>query len=356
MSEITSQELKDELSSIQENSVNYSILTSEQDFHNANIKLSNPKLIKDELLHYQNIFSKLKFLYLEQETRDIFLREISEINYKLPPKDKNFINDSDFQLLEQETQISKQRLKHNKQDMYKKISQLERITNETDLLYTNYNNRCRQIQESINEEVNSLEMKIDELVNQNEDNHTIMEYMMDSRPSSVSEMISSQDKDILKQDAIDKLHEINKDINDTTTQYKNSSHQIETISNKLNDLNKILNDLQPMDYKDDKLQKYTKWCIEMNEILTKLSVVDKIELNQEEEKPHSQNEYCLSINWSSGNGQNKLVIKYHEGDWKITSLQGFKGNNTKIISRINSLGNQNDFFKAIAQFIIELTG
>lgn len=51
MSENTSQELKDELSSIQKNSINYSILTSDQDFHNANIKLNNPKLIKDELLH-----------------------------------------------------------------------------------------------------------------------------------------------------------------------------------------------------------------------------------------------------------------------------------------------------------------
>ena len=373
MSENTSQELKDELSSIQENSINYSILTSDQDFHNANIKLNNPKLIKDELLHYQNIFSKLKFLYLEQETRDIFLREISEINYKLPPKESNFINEIEFESFNQETQISKQRLKKNKQKMYNKISQLELITNDTDLLYTNYSNRSRQIQQLLNDEINSLELKInDELMMQN-DNQTIMEYMMDSRPSSsVSEMISLlqnnenhnhnhnnqdqvNDNDILKKNAIDKLHEINNDINEITKQYENNLYQIEIITKKLNDLNDILKNLKPREYKDDKLQKYTKWSTEMNEILTKLSIINKVELNKEEGTT-SGNEYRLSISYGDS-GTNNLIIKYHEGDWKIVSLQGYKdnNNNNKLISKINSLGNQNDFFKAIAQFIVELT-
>ncbi|KHC70544.1 Hap43p-induced protein [Candida albicans SC5314] len=373
MSENTSQELKDELSSIQKNSINYSILTSDQDFHNANIKLNNPKLIKDELLHYQNIFSKLKFLYLEQETRDIFLREISEINYKLPPKESNFINEIEFESFNQETQISKQRLKKNKQKMYNKISQLELITNDTDLLYTNYSNRSRQIQQLLNDEINSLELKInDELMMQN-DNQTIMEYMMDSRPSSsVSEMISlSQnnenhnhnhnnqdqvnDNDILKKNAIDKLHEINNDINEITKQYENNLYQIEIITKKLNDLNDILKNLKPREYKDDKLQKYTKWSTEMNEILTKLSIINKVELNKEAGTT-SGNEYRLSISYGDS-GTNNLIIKYHEGDWKIVSLQGYKdnNNNNKLISKINSLGNQNDFFKAIAQFIVELT-
>ncbi|KHC64250.1 Hap43p-induced protein [Candida albicans P78042] len=373
MSENTSQELKDELSSIQENSINYSILTSDQDFHNANIKLNNPKLIKDELLHYQNIFSKLKFLYLEQETRDIFLREISEINYKLPPKESNFINEIEFESFNQETQISKQRLKKNKQTMYNKISQLELITNDTDLLYTNYSNRSRQIQQLLNDEINSLELKInDELMMQN-DNQTIMEYMMDSRPSSsVSEMISlSQnnenhnhnhnnqdqvnDNDILKKNAIDKLHEINNDINEITKQYENNLYQIEIITKKLNDLNDILKNLKPREYKDDKLQKYTKWSIEMNEILTKLSIINKVELNKEAGTT-SGNEYRLSISYGDSS-TNNLIIKYHEGDWKIVSLQGYKdnNNNNKLISKINSLGSQKDFFKAIAQFIVELT-
>ena len=373
MSENTSQELKDELSSIQENSINYSILTSDQDFHNANIKLNNPKLIKDELLHYQNIFSKLKFLYLEQETRDIFLREISEINYKLPPKESNFINEIEFESFNQETQISKQRLKKNKQKMYNKISQLELITNDTDLLYTNYSNRSRQIQQLLNDEINSLELKInDELMMQN-DNQTIMEYMMDSRPSSsVSEMISLlqnnenhnhnhnnqdqvNDNDILKKNAIDKLHEINNDINEITKQYENNLYQIEIITKKLNDLNDTLKNLKPREYKDDKLQKYTKWSIEMNEILTKLSIINKVELNKEEGTT-SGNEYRLSISYGDS-GTNNLIIKYHEGDWKIVSLQGYKdnNNNNKLISKINSLGNQNDFFKAIVQFIVELT-
>lgn len=373
MSENTSQELKDELSSIQENSINYSILTSDQDFHNANIKLNNPKLIKDELLHYQNIFSKLKFLYLEQETRDIFLREISEINYKLPPKESNFINEIEFESFNQETQISKQRLKKNKQKMYNKISQLELITNDTDLLYTNYSNRSRQIQQLLNDEINSLELKInDELMMQN-DNQTIMEYMMDSRPSSsVSEMISLlqnnenhnhnhnnqdqvNDNDILKKNAIDKLHEINNDINEITKQYENNLYQIEIITKKLNDLNDTLKNLKPREYKDDKLQKYTKWSIEMNEILTKLSIINKVELNKEAGTT-SGNEYRLSISYGDSS-TNNLIIKYHEGDWKIVSLQGYKdnNNNNKLISKINSLGNQNDFFKAIAQFIVELT-
>lgn len=373
MSENTSQELKDELSSIQKNSINYSILTSDQDFHNANIKLNNPKLIKDELLHYQNIFSKLKFLYLEQETRDIFLREISEINYKLPPKESNFINEIEFESFNQETQISKQRLKKNKQTMYNKISQLELITNDTDLLYTNYSNRSRQIQQLLNDEINSLELKInDELMMQN-DNQTIMEYMMDSRPSSsVSEMISLlqnnenhnhnhnnqdqvNDNDILKKNAIDKLHEINNDINEITKQYENNLYQIEIITKKLNDLNDILKNLKPREYKDDKLQKYTKWSTEMNEILTKLSIINKVELNKEAGTT-SGNEYRLSISYGDSS-TNNLIIKYHEGDWKIVSLQGYKdnNNNNKLISKINSLGNQKDFFKAIAQFIVELT-
>lgn len=132
--------------------------------------------------------------------------------------------------------------------MYNKISQLELITNDTDLLYTNYSNRSRQIQQLLNDEINSLELKInDELMMQN-DNQTIMEYMMDSRPSSsVSEMISLlqnnenhnhnhnnqdqvNDNDILKKNAIDKLHEINNDINEITKQYENNLYQIEIIT------------------------------------------------------------------------------------------------------------------------------
>ena len=216
-------------------------------------------------------------------------------------------------------------------------------------------------------------MKInDELMMQN-DNQTIMEYMMDSRPSSsVSEMISLlqnnenhnhnhnnqdqvNDNDILKKNAIDKLHEINNDINEITKQYENNLYQIEIITKKLNDLNDILKNLKPREYKDDKLQKYTKWSIEMNEILTKLSIINKVELNKEEGTT-SGNEYRLSISYGDSS-TNNLIIKYHEGDWKIVSLQGYKdnNNNNKLISKINSLGNQNDFFKAIAQFIVELT-
>ena len=257
--------------------------------------------------------------------------------------------------------------------MYNKISQLELITNDTDLLYTNYSNRSRQIQQLLNDEINSLELKInDELMMQN-DNQTIMEYMMDSRPSSsVSEMISLlqnnenhnhnhnnqdqvNDNDILKKNAIDKLHEINNDINEITKQYENNLYQIEIITKKLNDLNDILKNLKPREYKDDKLQKYTKWSIEMNEILTKLSIINKVELNKEAGTT-SGNEYRLSISYGDSS-TNNLIIKYNEGDWKIVSLQGYKdnNNNNKLISKINSLGSQKDFFKAIVQFIVELT-
>ena len=109
----------------------------------------------------------------------------------------------------------------------------------------------------------------------------------------------------------------------------------------------LLKNLKPREYKDDKLQKYTKWSIEMNEILTKLSIINKVELNKEEETT-SGNEYRLSISYGNSS-TNNLIIKYNEGDWKIVSLQGYKdnNNNNKLISKINSLGNQNDFLKQL---------
>ncbi|EMG48126.1 hypothetical protein G210_1367 [Candida maltosa Xu316] len=143
------QQLQQELQKINKDS-NYSILTVDQDFKNEEINLKHPRDIHEALKNNENTFQKLKFTYLEQETRDNVLRQIAEMDYKLSA-DEGFVTQREFELQQELTTDTKQTLKKNKVQMNDKIDNLVTIANEIDELLQENNDRTSQVKDLLAE-------------------------------------------------------------------------------------------------------------------------------------------------------------------------------------------------------------
>ncbi|EGW34111.1 uncharacterized protein SPAPADRAFT_59533, partial [Spathaspora passalidarum NRRL Y-27907] len=144
----------------------YWILSAEKDFKSANIKLTNPRYIDDEIANEKNILSKLKFLYLEQETRYEFLKHICENNQD--------ITDLQVEEIRESTQESKLRLKHLKQQLNQQIGDLETITKEVSDLYEKY---LELTTTTLFDEAEELEEEIAKL-KESEDNWETLDFML----------------------------------------------------------------------------------------------------------------------------------------------------------------------------------
>lgn len=114
---------------------NILIVGSKQEFLT---KLVNPKTINDETNKQKSYFNKLKFQYLEQETRDKFLRILLN---------NESIDNTDLNDIQGENQHIKQRLKDLKTQMNDKQSDINEVTNEILELHNNFENKLSQTNE-----------------------------------------------------------------------------------------------------------------------------------------------------------------------------------------------------------------
>ncbi|KAF2104885.1 hypothetical protein NA57DRAFT_71087 [Rhizodiscina lignyota] len=95
------------------NKRNSDISTTEDGYENA-----TPASLEADLAHYRDLFSKLRFSYIEQVTKEKFLRAIT---FSTPL----FIDPADNALLEQQLAEQKAALQQQKADVATQIKQLE---------------------------------------------------------------------------------------------------------------------------------------------------------------------------------------------------------------------------------------
>ncbi|KAF3991858.1 hypothetical protein FT663_02010 [Candidozyma haemuli var. vulneris] len=151
----------------------------------SNSSLQNPGKIKEELTHLKQFLSKLKFQYLEQETRDKFLRSLLI--------DEKSISKEDVDKIVGENQQLKQSLKSLKREIEASTEQAENMAEEVVDLNKQLEKRKTEANESL-AEVNELQKELDSLMSEgeNENYKTLFNFkkLIDSDDIGLSEAIS----------------------------------------------------------------------------------------------------------------------------------------------------------------------
>ena len=153
-----------------------SILSSQKDFQShmnkINETVENPILINDEINFQKENFSKLKFQYLEQETKEKFLRSL----FDNPPIS---IQQEDINKLQEENVHSKQALKALKESMNNKMNDIHEISRETVELNEEYQHKYNETNKML-DEVLRMEEKINSIIdNQQDETKEIIKSLID---------------------------------------------------------------------------------------------------------------------------------------------------------------------------------
>ncbi|KAK6431435.1 hypothetical protein LTR95_012403 [Oleoguttula sp. CCFEE 5521] len=116
-----------------------------------------PSALQADLVHYQELFAKLRFSYVEQVTKERFLRAVTA----LPPE---FVNGAQNAELEAELKEMKAGLKDKKAEVKAIVGELEEKGTELVARYEGVELQTRQL-ESLPDEIVDLQTTIEELEN-----------------------------------------------------------------------------------------------------------------------------------------------------------------------------------------------
>ncbi|OAL56688.1 hypothetical protein IQ07DRAFT_497719 [Pyrenochaeta sp. DS3sAY3a] len=116
---------------------------------------THPAALEADLLHYKELFSKLRFSYVEQVTKEKFLRSITEN----PPR---LVENPENDEKEKEILALKASLKERKLEIAEVLKQLEDKGRELALRYEGVQLRTQQL-ESLPDEIEGLEATIEQL-------------------------------------------------------------------------------------------------------------------------------------------------------------------------------------------------
>lgn len=125
-------------------------------------RITNPTLVDEEITYYKQYLSKLKFLYLEQETRDKFLRRVL-IDKKLD------ISNEEITTITEENNESKANLKQLKGQIDAVISKIEGLTNEIIESNHTYRQKLTEIN-GLTTEIDQMDAQLNGIINEIENN------------------------------------------------------------------------------------------------------------------------------------------------------------------------------------------
>lgn len=271
--EVNSAKLEEEINGIV-NSASYSILNAQKDFDASSLKLLNPQNIHEEIVYQKEIFSKLKFLYLEQETRDKFLRKVSEVSAEE-------IDGADLEKAEDAAVVSKKNLHDLKARMYQQIEVLDTVATDNTRLYDTYTRKVEVANELV-AEIRGLEADLDELMKDSVfENPQIVAKIASDHGNSVEDvdqLVRRNETELEEhsselQRLIDDI-ELKKLLNVKQLQHIHSS------KSKLEELKLLVSNQENpvVNPADDKLQNYAKWCHEMNGIIIRFTNIKSLKL------------------------------------------------------------------------------
>lgn len=236
-----------------------SINNSKQEF--SNIGIENPKLINEEISHQKQKFSKLKFQYLEQETRDKFLRII--LNNSLT------ITKDDIDRIVQENEQVKSKLKGLKNETTSKQEEISTLTGEInelnqefELENDNYNNAMKQIQQ--------MESEIKDIGVDNE----LVENIDFNKFDNLDSYITKEQQELHHETR--KLDELQETIDLTTKLNDNKVSLIHQLNEKLLQI-KLIKPSAPVE--NNSYNNLGKWYNEVNRLLMTLVQQDTLKFN-----------------------------------------------------------------------------
>lgn len=236
-----------------------SINNSKQEF--SNIGIENPKLINEEISHQKQKFSKLKFQYLEQETRDKFLRII--LNNSLT------ITKDDIDRIVQENEQVKSKLKGLKNETTSKQEEISTLTGEInelnqefELENDSYNNAMKQIQQ--------MESEIKDIGVDNE----LVENIDFNKFDNLDSYITKEQQELHHETG--KLDELQETIDLTTKLNDNKVSLIHQLNEKLLQI-KLIKPSAPVE--NNSYNNLGKWYNEVNRLLMTLVQQDTLKFN-----------------------------------------------------------------------------
>jgi predicted nucleic acid-binding Zn-ribbon protein len=300
MTATTSGQIEQALREI-ENSSDYLFLHAKQEFEESTSKLNGPDVIDDEIARQKSVFSKLKFLYLEQETRDKFLRKISEL-------DALVLNEEDISQVEQATVHGKENLKQLKHKMNQQIVDLTTLTKETNQLYSVYTSAVNETNGLINE-ISQLESELHEIMNESQ-YKLILE--MESVPANIGEYVQLNEQELDR--AKQRLDAIELQIQHGERENDSKQREIDDLRVSLEILQRRL--MEVPQKVDDESQLYARWCDDTNEILKSFTNLTNLEI-----KPIEKGFYKYIVTWNRG----RVVEVVVDGDFMVEKVVGADG-------------------------------
>lgn len=236
-----------------------SINNSKQEF--SNIGIENPKLINEEISHQKQKFSKLKFQYLEQETRDKFLRII--LNNSLT------ITKDDIDRIGKENEQVKSKLKGLKNETTSKQDEISTLTGEInelnqefELENDSYNSAMQQIQQ--------MESEIKDIGVDNE----LVENIDFNKFDNLDSYITKEQQELHHETC--KLDELQETIGLTTKLNDNKVSLIHQLNEKLLQI-KLIKPSAPVE--NNSYNNLGKWYNEVNRLLMTLVQQDTLKFN-----------------------------------------------------------------------------
>lgn len=300
----------------------------ESTMENSTSKLPNPNGIRDEIAYLKEFSSKLKFQYLEQETRDKFLRLL------LIENDRD-VSREDVETLLAENTESKQALKLLKKAMGEVIERSNAVATEVITLAGAFDSRKAEVDESL-AGVQSLQDELDELLTagENENYRTLfnLKKLIDSEDIGLNEAISIANN-ALDQDALT-LTSIELNIEKAKNDQLHKEKLIMGLHDRLRELNGYLEMEATKDHnKQEPEQVYAQWLRDLNSDL--LTFVPNVEIHS------SDGVHILTMG--------KLDVSL-DGELNIVECTNAE-NYSVVIAAINATSNSDSkFWKLLALF------
>lgn len=306
---------------------NVSILSSQKDFEEhmgkINDSIENPTTINEEINYQKESFSKLKFQYLEQETKEKFLRSL----FDNPPLS---VDQGDINNLQEENTHSKQFLKGLKESMDIKMKDIHELSREVIQLNEEFeykNNETNKILDEFQRIETKLNLVID---NQQDDTKEIIKSLIE-----ISRDMNDKDLTKIMTNSDDKLVEIenrkaqsNKDFHLKTQLNENQQQHIQKLHEKLYLLRTNLQNVD-RDEKPSDNQFFAQWVKEMNEIMINLNGLSQIQFqfDNRDDLKLVVNDYNIILNKKfhilNDNALkrfNEIVLKINSNDNKMENF------------------------------------
>lgn len=295
----------------QVSSLPFHLDSARKEFDDLKVSFTNPELIDDELSSQKLEFEKLKFMYLELETKDKFLRWISESDIKNITQDELYA-------AKQASDQAKSELEELENQLHDEIQKYQELTLINNDLYNEYQDKIKN--NARHKEIEILQKELDQ--------------ELSSNPHS-SILKSFSDQDFTTQLSIEslqhKLDSISSEI-DLYTKYNNEkSVAISNLKSEIEALKKFT--------PQKNIQLYAQWSKEMIEILLELSNLNSVNVEVIENNLNQ-----ISISWSTS-----TLIVIYTNQYKIVKITGTQKSFPK---QFNS---EKDLIDSLVEFVSNLS-